>query len=93
MQLKLGVTNYLEGPLFENISFISSPNLQPLISTILARLPNATQSNQIIPKTAWEEMFSIRTECYCKQSEEFFFFFGKKIWLRKLYEVELEPSL
>lgn len=73
MQLKLGVMNSLEGPLFENTSFIASPNLQPLIPTILAWLPNATQSNQIILKTAREEMVSITTECYCKQSEEFFF--------------------
>lgn len=36
-------------------------------------------------------MVSIRTECYCKQSEEFFF--GKKICLRKLHGVELETSI
>lgn len=86
--------NFLEGPLFENTSFISSPNLQPLIPTVLAWPPNGTQSNQIILKTAQEEMVSIPIECYCKQPEDLFgVICKKKILQRKLYGVELETSI
>lgn len=76
--MQLRAMNFLEGPLFENTSFISSPNLQPLIPTVLAWPPNGTQSNQIILKTAQEEMVSIPIECYCKQPEDLFGVICKK---------------